>query len=232
MGSTTQRFGLFKPALSDDSDVIAGISENMEILDEKAALDTDVQNRTVATQEDAYRRSVIINDAGGDGAAIRAASKVTGAVAGLETNMDDDGADFAENGPGEPPEGALAGGYVYSADVTEKARFVLTLDGLKEQLTGGMFRLVRTSVQTVTVPAAAWGADGKATVAVPGMRQNMLQQDFFVTGESKTQAPIRAAAGLGNTDIIPGDGTMTLTAIGVIPTVDLKVIVVIYGREG
>jgi hypothetical protein len=92
--------------------------------------------------------------------------------------------------------------------------------------------VLRTDVRTVTVPASAWDTDGKATVAVPGMRANMSQGDFRVGREHASQIPVEAAAGLGDTDIIPGDGTITLTATGVIPTTALSLIVTIYGREG
>jgi hypothetical protein len=232
MGSVTSKFGLFKPALSDDADILAAVSGNMQTLDEKAALNEDVENRTVMVQEDDYRKSIILNDPGGDGVAIRDESKVTHAVAALETNMEDSGVDFAEGAAGAAPSGAIAGGYVYGADGTKKSRFALTLKGLMEQLTGGRFRLVRTDVQTVSIPASAWDTDGTATVAVPGMRANMSQGDFRVGREHASQIPVEAAAGLGDTDIIPGDGTITLTATGVIPTTALSLIVTIYGREG
>jgi hypothetical protein len=88
-----------------------------------------------------------------------------------------------------------------------------------------------TSTETVTIPASAWGTDGKATVSVSGMKSGMTQGDFEVKGATAAQIPVEAAAGLGNTDIIPGDGTITITATGMIPTTELKAIVIIYERK-
>jgi hypothetical protein len=199
MASQTPRFGLNKLALSDPSSPIVFIDDNLDILDTKAALASDLEEETEARAD-------------GDTDAINTAKEYAdGLVEEFSVTLTD----------------AAASGALPPAGEELLAAVVQTFrNNLKLLLSS------HVSVQTVTVPASAWGADGKATVAVPGMRQNMLQQDFFVTGESKTQAPIRAAAGLGNTDIIPGDGTMTLTAIGVIPTVDLSVVVMIFGREG
>jgi predicted ATPase len=85
--------------------------------------------------------------------------------------------------------------------------------------------------QTIIVPAAAWTATNPstATVYVPGIRADM--GDFSVGLSSKAQYSIAASAGLGNTDIIHGDGTITLTAIGVTPTEDISVNVVIYRSD-
>jgi hypothetical protein len=87
------------------------------------------------------------------------------------------------------------------------------------------------TVQTVTIPASAWTAanPSTATVAVEGMTADMTQERFDVRGLSAAQAPVEASAGLGNTDIVPGNGTIKLTATGVIPTSELSLIVTIYG---
>jgi cysteine sulfinate desulfinase/cysteine desulfurase-like protein len=86
------------------------------------------------------------------------------------------------------------------------------------------------SRQIVTVPSSAWtqASPSTATVAVPGITGTMTALDFDVEGASADQAHIEASAGLGNTDVTPGNGTITLTAIGVVPTVDLSLIVTIY----
>jgi hypothetical protein len=52
---------------------------------------------------------------------------------------------------------------------------------------------------------------------------------FEVGGTTVAQKPVEAAAGLGDTDIIAGDGTITITATGMVPTVDLEIYVTIYG---
>jgi hypothetical protein len=44
-----------------------------------------------------------------------------------------------------------------------------------------------------------------------------------------SQYAAAASAGLGNTDIIAGDGTITMTAIGAVPAIDLDIYVIIYG---
>jgi hypothetical protein len=83
--------------------------------------------------------------------------------------------------------------------------------------------------QVVTVPASAWTAAGKATIAVAGMTSTMSQAAFNVQLANTAGCAPAASAGLGDTDIIPGAGTITLTATGVIPTVAIDLVVTLYG---
>jgi hypothetical protein len=223
MASQTPVFGLNKPALSDAPNIIDAVSDNMDKIDAKAVINL---------RDDAAKKTEIVNEPGGGGASIQSESKVTDAAAVLETNVPESGADFTEGGAGAAPSGTYAGGRVKTADGTATARFALTPEGLKEQLPGQKFKLVRTSRQIAVLPASAWQADGTAICPCPGMRANMEQKDFDVEGASASQYPIECSAGLGDTDIVPLDGAFKLTAIGVVPTVELQFIVTIYGREG
>jgi hypothetical protein len=86
--------------------------------------------------------------------------------------------------------------------------------------------------QVVTIPASLWTTvDGAttATVAVPGITADT---DFEIEGATAAQYPVEVAAGLGDTDIIAGNGTIAITAVGVVPTVEIKAIVTIYGGTG
>jgi hypothetical protein len=82
--------------------------------------------------------------------------------------------------------------------------------------------------RTLTLPAASWTGN-TITIAVPGITEGMPPASFEVEGVRVAQRPIRAAAGLGDTEIITGNGTITITATGIIPTVDLDIAVTIYG---
>jgi hypothetical protein len=83
--------------------------------------------------------------------------------------------------------------------------------------------------QILTVPVSAWTGN-TATIAVPGVTADMPEASYSVRGAGgAAQKWAEAAAGLGDTDIITGDGTITITAVGVIPTVPLVIAVTIYG---
>jgi hypothetical protein len=86
-------------------------------------------------------------------------------------------------------------------------------------------------IQTVTIPTSAWTSanPSTATVACAGMTADMTQDKFDVDSLLSAQKPVIAAAGLGNTDAVPGNGTIKLTCVGVVPTVELKIVVTIYG---
>jgi hypothetical protein len=95
---------------------------------------------------------------------------------------------------------------------------------------GGATRMP-PAIKTVTIPASAWTAasPSTATVACEGIYVDMPQELFDVDCLLSAQKPIIASAGLGNTDIVPGNGMIKLTCVGVVPTVDLKIVVTIYG---
>jgi hypothetical protein len=83
--------------------------------------------------------------------------------------------------------------------------------------------------QLLTLPASLWEGN-TATLAVPGVTADMPEASFVVEGAGGVaQKAVEASAGLGDTDIIVGDGTITITATRAIPTVDLLIAVTIYG---
>jgi hypothetical protein len=83
--------------------------------------------------------------------------------------------------------------------------------------------------QILTLPADAW--DGNtAIIEVPGITADMPPASYEVgLAGTVAQYTAAAAAGLGNTDLIAGDGTITITAIGIIPAIDIDIVVTIYG---
>jgi hypothetical protein len=83
--------------------------------------------------------------------------------------------------------------------------------------------------QVLTLPAASWTGN-TITISVPGISADMPPASFEVgLAGSVAEYNAAASAGLGNTDIIAGNGTITITAIGVIPTIDIGIAVTIYG---
>jgi hypothetical protein len=61
------------------------------------------------------------------------------------------------------------------------------------------------------------------------MTADMPQERFDADCLLSAHKPVIASAGLGNTDIVPGNGTIKLTCIGVVPTTEIKIVVTIYG---
>jgi hypothetical protein len=240
--------------MSDDILIVDFLSDNLDLLDEKAALDADLtaeagarEDGDTATLGDAKEYadgliedlSVTLTDAAGSETLPPAG---VGLLATVIQTMRNNLKSLFASVAGKAPTSHAATATTYGASTATAyghMRFATDAEAAAgtatdkavtpKQLATGLDGVI--TVQTVTVPTSAWtsASPSTATVACEGMTADMTQDKFDVRGLSAAQAPVEASAGLGNTDIVPGNGTIKLTCIGVVPTVELKIVVTIYG---